>query len=141
MAEHDNGGGRGEVVDRQEDARGPMEVEIGDQMPVEMVTDAEPHAIKEAGAVGSSVEPVGSGSVAEGLPVVGGSSGGSGNIGADGGDVKPIGSPPRGKKAVVEGEETTEVPYREEDVLFRPTSTATTSSSHRQTTKYVIAEH
>ncbi|KAI8550538.1 hypothetical protein RHMOL_Rhmol06G0115000 [Rhododendron molle] len=83
---------------------------------------------KEAGAVGSIVEPVGSDTVAEGSPTVGGSSSGYGSSGAVGDDPRPNRSmprdPARGKGTVVEKEETTEAPvtYREEDVLFRPDS-------------------
>lgn len=60
---------------------------------------------------------------------------------------EPSGSPPRyparGKGAVGTEEESTEAPvgYREEDVLFRPVSTAATSSSHVPITKYDVAEH
>ncbi|KAI8571968.1 hypothetical protein RHMOL_Rhmol01G0162200 [Rhododendron molle] len=68
---------------------------------------AEPRTTEKGGVVGSSVEPVGSGTVAEGSPVVGGSSAGTGGIEAMGDDPGPIGSPPRdparGKGAVVEG--------------------------------------
>ncbi|KAI8555265.1 hypothetical protein RHMOL_Rhmol05G0161500 [Rhododendron molle] len=86
------------------------------------VPEATPRAIEEVGAVGFRVEPVGLGTTAADSPVIGGSSAGAGGSGAVGDDPEPIGSLPRGKGAVVEGEETTEAPfvYREEDVLFRP---------------------
>ncbi|KAI8535824.1 hypothetical protein RHMOL_Rhmol10G0204300 [Rhododendron molle] len=104
--------------------------------------EAEPRTTEEAGVVESSVEPLGSGTVVEGSPVVGGSSGDAGGSGAEGGDVEAIGSPPRdrarGKWAVVE-EEMTEAlfVYREENVLFRP---VVTSSSHWPITKQDVAE-
>ncbi|KAI8572763.1 hypothetical protein RHMOL_Rhmol01G0225500 [Rhododendron molle] len=104
--------------------------------------EAEPRVTGETGAVRSSIELVDTSTVAEDSPVVDGSSVGAGGSGAAGDDLGLIESPPRdparGKGAVIEGEETTEVPYREEDVLFRP---AATLSSHRQITKYGVAEH
>ncbi|KAI8542935.1 hypothetical protein RHMOL_Rhmol08G0178500 [Rhododendron molle] len=119
MAEHGGNSSDGDVIDRPEDMGGPMEVEVGDQWPMETVADAgvvakgggdgsrdqqqevgggdecratkaEPHAIEEARAVEPSVEPVGSGIVAEGSPVVGGSSAGVGGSGAIGDDIGPI---------------------------------------------------
>ncbi|KAI8555089.1 hypothetical protein RHMOL_Rhmol05G0147200 [Rhododendron molle] len=69
-----------------------------------------------SGAVGSNFEARGSGSVAEGSPTVGRSSGDIGGSGAGGGDVEPIGSPPRNSARV-------------------------TSSSHVPITKYDVAEH
>ncbi|KAI8543457.1 hypothetical protein RHMOL_Rhmol08G0219800 [Rhododendron molle] len=69
----------------------------------------------------------------------------AGNNGAGGDETRPSGSPSRdstrGKGVIVEAEKTTEAPFREEDVLFRPSPTAATSSSHRTITKYDIAEH
>ncbi|KAI8535521.1 hypothetical protein RHMOL_Rhmol10G0180400 [Rhododendron molle] len=145
MADHGGNSGGGEVVNRPEDAGGPMETETEDQQPVGVVKEAEPRATEEARALEPSVEPVGSGTTAEGTPVVGGSSGDAGGSGAMGDDLGPIGSPPRdptrGKGAVVAEEETTEIPYREEDVLFRPATTTATSSSHRPITKYDVVEH
>ncbi|KAI8550605.1 hypothetical protein RHMOL_Rhmol06G0120400 [Rhododendron molle] len=55
-------------------------------------TEAEPHVTKEIGTVGPNVEPVGLGTMAEGSPIVGGSSTSVGGSGAGGGDVEPIGS-------------------------------------------------
>ncbi|KAI8529968.1 hypothetical protein RHMOL_Rhmol11G0017300 [Rhododendron molle] len=56
-----------------------------------------------------------------------------------------IGSPPRdparGKRAVVAEEETIEISYQEEYVLFWPVTMAATSSSHKPITKYDVAEH
>ncbi|KAI8563794.1 hypothetical protein RHMOL_Rhmol03G0136800 [Rhododendron molle] len=173
MADHAGNSGSGENVDRPEDAGGPMETEIEHQRPAGVVEGinavvtsggddgesqqqevgggddhraivVEPHVTEEAGAVGSSVEPVGSGTVAEGSPTVGGSSDGGSSSGAVGDDPGPNGSPlrdpARGKGAVVEGEETTEAPvtYREEDVLFR---LAATSSNNILIIKYDVAEH
>ncbi|KAI8560438.1 hypothetical protein RHMOL_Rhmol04G0255200 [Rhododendron molle] len=103
-----------------------------------------------AGAVGSIVESGGSGTVAEGLSIVGGSSDGGGSSGAVGDVPGPNGSPPRdparGKSIVIaeEEEEPTEVPvveYREQDVAFRPTASAVTSSRHIPVTKQDIVEH
>lgn len=122
MADHGDGGGEGEVVDRPEDRGGPMGVDTGDQRPVEAVrvegavvaghdegngdreqevgggderraTEEEPRVIEETRAVEPSIEPVGSGTAAEGSPAVGGSSGGGG--GAIGDDPELTGSPPR----------------------------------------------
>ncbi|KAI8554999.1 hypothetical protein RHMOL_Rhmol05G0139800 [Rhododendron molle] len=130
-----------------------MEADTGDQRPTEAI-GVEGAVVaghnegdggreqEEARAVEPSVEPVGSGTAAEGSPTVGGSSGDVGGSGAVGDDLGPIGSPPRdparGKGVVVAEEETTEIPYREEDVLFQPT---TTSSSHIPITKYDVAKH
>ncbi|KAI8568336.1 hypothetical protein RHMOL_Rhmol02G0190200 [Rhododendron molle] len=173
MADHGNNGIEGEVVDRSADVGGPMETDQGDQKATvgavgasalatgggngregqqQEVSDGddhraievEPRAIKEAEAVGSSVEPVGPGIAAEGTPKAGGSLADVGGSGAMGADLGLNGSPPRdparGKGAVIEEEETTEAPvtYREEDVLFWPTAT---SSSHIPITKYDVAEH
>ncbi|KAI8551021.1 hypothetical protein RHMOL_Rhmol06G0152400 [Rhododendron molle] len=176
MAENNGNGDGGDVINHSEDCGGPMVVETEDQTREGAVagtsvvaasggnggegqqqevagkenhhaTKAEPRATEENGAVGSSIEPVGSGIAAEGTPVVGGSAGGAGGSDVAGDDVEPIGSPPRdparGKGAAVKGEETTEIPvtYREEDVQFRPVATAATSLSHIPITKYDVAEH
>ncbi|KAI8534715.1 hypothetical protein RHMOL_Rhmol10G0118100 [Rhododendron molle] len=107
-----------------------------------------PRATVLTGAVGSSVEPGGSVIVAEGPPMVGGSSGDSGSSGAVGNVPRPTGSPPRdparGKGAVItEEEEPTEVPveYREQDIAFRPAASAAASTRHVPVTKQDIAEH
>ncbi|KAI8555067.1 hypothetical protein RHMOL_Rhmol05G0145900 [Rhododendron molle] len=79
--------------------------------------------------------------------MAGGSSGGSGSGGAVGDDPGPNGSPPRdparGKGTVIAEEEPTEilVEYREQDIAFRPTASAATSSRHVPVTKQDIAEH
>ncbi|KAI8524694.1 hypothetical protein RHMOL_Rhmol13G0168300 [Rhododendron molle] len=166
MADHGSNSGGGEVVDRPEDVGGPMETETEDQQPAgfiegisavvtndgnggesqqqEVGVGYDRRVTEEAGAVGSSVEPVGPGNAVEGMPTVSGSSGGGDGSGAVGDDPGPNGSPPRdparGKRAVVEGEETTEAPitYREEDMLFQPTAT---SLGHIPITKYDVAEH
>ncbi|KAI8559872.1 hypothetical protein RHMOL_Rhmol04G0209200 [Rhododendron molle] len=174
MAEHGDGSG-GEVVQMQDEGAS-MESTIEDQTAeveaadtcalatggddgeqnqqqevgggdVHRAIEREPHGMEEAGAMGSIAEPVGSGTMAEGPPVIGGSSGDIGGSGTVGDDLGPIGSPPRdpmrGKWAIVEGEETAEVPvtYREDDVLFRPAVMAATSSSHVPITKYDVTEH
>ncbi|KAI8559788.1 hypothetical protein RHMOL_Rhmol04G0201700 [Rhododendron molle] len=124
MAEHDNGGSEGEVVDRPEDRGGPMETQTGDQTATEgavgtsavvadggngdegqqqevggrenrRATEAKPRATEEAGAVGSSAELVGSGTVAEGSPIVGGSSVSAEGSSAMGDDPGLNWSPPR----------------------------------------------
>ncbi|KAI8572594.1 hypothetical protein RHMOL_Rhmol01G0211700 [Rhododendron molle] len=176
MADHGGNGGNGEIVDRPEDWGETMAVEQEDQQSAEAVvdtgavvegggdggegreqevgdganrraTEAEPRATKEAGAVGSSVEPAGLGTVAECSPTVGGSLadvGGSATVGDDPGpNVSPPRDPAKGKGVVAEEEETREVPveYREEDVAFWPVATAATSLSHIPITKYGVAEH
>ncbi|KAI8542339.1 hypothetical protein RHMOL_Rhmol08G0131000 [Rhododendron molle] len=100
------------------------------------------------GAVGSILVVGGSSTVAEGSPIVGGSSGGVSGSGAAGDDPGLNETPPRdsarGKGAVIaEEKEPTEVPidYREEDIAFRPAETAATSSRHVPITKQDIAEH
>ncbi|KAI8542630.1 hypothetical protein RHMOL_Rhmol08G0152500 [Rhododendron molle] len=107
-------------------------------------SEAEPRATEEVGATGPNVEPVDSSTGARGSSIVGGSSGDARGSGAEGGDVEAIGPPLRdpakGKGAVVKGEETTEAPFHEEDVLFRPTATTAISSSHRPITKYDVVE-
>ncbi|KAI8538176.1 hypothetical protein RHMOL_Rhmol09G0081700 [Rhododendron molle] len=101
-----------------------------------------------AGAVGSIVESGGSGTVAEGSPIVGGGSLGDGGSSSAVDDILgPNASPPRdlarGKGVATEEEETTEIPveYREQDIAFRPAETAATSSRHVPVTKQDIAEH
>ncbi|KAI8551447.1 hypothetical protein RHMOL_Rhmol06G0186500 [Rhododendron molle] len=107
--------------------------------------EEEPRATEEIGAVGHSVEPLDPSTAVGGSVVTGKSSGDGGSSGAGSGDIDPNRSPPRnperGKGAIVEGEQTTEIPYREEDVLLRPATTAAISSSHRQITKYDVTEH
>ncbi|KAI8560122.1 hypothetical protein RHMOL_Rhmol04G0231400 [Rhododendron molle] len=110
-------------------------------------TEGNPRAMVLLGAVGSIVESEGSGTVAEGSPTVGGSSGGVCSSSAMGDILRPNTSlprdPARGKGVVAEEEEATEIPveYREQDVAFRPAETATTSSRHVPVTKQDIAEH
>ncbi|XP_058214656.1 uncharacterized protein LOC131326078 [Rhododendron vialii] len=165
MADHGSGGNEGEVVDRPEDQGGPMEVEIGDQQPVETVLgigavvagsddgdqshvqevggDDEHRATEEAGATGSVVRPLDPSVTVEGSVVIGGDSGVAGGSGADGDDMGPSGFTPRdlvrGKGVTAEEEEAPGVPfmYREKDVLFRP---AATSSSHRPIMKQDVTE-
>ncbi|KAI8529850.1 hypothetical protein RHMOL_Rhmol11G0006400 [Rhododendron molle] len=90
---------------------------------------------------------MGSGTIAEGSPELGGSSGDVEGSGAVGDDTGPSQTPPRdstkGKGVAVEEERTTEIPipFREDDVAFRPAASEATSSSHVQVTKYDIAEH
>ncbi|KAI8529791.1 hypothetical protein RHMOL_Rhmol11G0001000 [Rhododendron molle] len=134
MADHGDGGGGEEVVDRPEDRGGPMESQFGDQMATEEVTG-------------------GSGTVAKGSSVVGGSSGGVGGSGAAGDDPAPNGTPlrnlARGKgiavsEEPVEEEQTTKAApfeFREEDIAFRPPVTAATSSHHVPITKDDITAH
>ncbi|KAI8547543.1 hypothetical protein RHMOL_Rhmol07G0204300 [Rhododendron molle] len=184
MADHDGNGGTGEVVDRPEGRGEPMAVEQEDQQLVEAIAhtgavvevggdgaqgreqevgDGEnPHATEEnpratvpIGAVGSISEAEGPGVVAEGPPMVGGSSGGSGSGGAAGDEPGSNGSPPRdpmkGKSTVIaeeekpiEEEQVTEEPpveIREQDIVFRPPVTAATSSRHVPITYDDIAEH
>ncbi|KAI8536173.1 hypothetical protein RHMOL_Rhmol10G0235600 [Rhododendron molle] len=175
MAEHGNGGGEGEVVDRVEDRGGPMETQTGDRSATkeavgtsavvagggddgasqqqEVGDEENPRATVPTGAVGSISEAEGPGIVAEGPPMVGGSSGGSGSSGAVGDKPGPNGSPPRdlarGKSVavseeLVEKEQITEiapVEIREEDIAFRPPATAATSSRHLPITYGDIAEH
>ncbi|KAI8568955.1 hypothetical protein RHMOL_Rhmol02G0241000 [Rhododendron molle] len=115
MADHGSNSDGGEVVDRPGDAGGPMETQTGDQTATEeavgtsvavaggghggegreqevgggenrRATEAEPRATEGVGTVVSSVESVGPGTAAEGMPEVGGSSanvGGSGAVGDD----------------------------------------------------------
>ncbi|KAI8535806.1 hypothetical protein RHMOL_Rhmol10G0202700 [Rhododendron molle] len=124
MADPNDNGGDGDVIDRLEDRGGPMVVETGDQTREEVVTGAgaiveddgdggegceqeagneekgpateeNPHAMVPTGVVGPILATEGSGLVVEGPPVVGGSSGGGDNSGAGGDDPGPNGSPPR----------------------------------------------
>ncbi|KAI8542992.1 hypothetical protein RHMOL_Rhmol08G0183900 [Rhododendron molle] len=124
MVEHDNGGGGREVVDRPEDAEGPMEVEIEDQTVatvamgqgvmiegsgdgrgdreqevggevVQRTPESEPRVSKEVRAVGPSAEPMASGTMARASIVVDGSSGSAEGNGASGGDIRPTASPPK----------------------------------------------
>ncbi|KAI8571964.1 hypothetical protein RHMOL_Rhmol01G0161800 [Rhododendron molle] len=152
MADHDGIGDSSDVIDRLENRGWTMEADQGDQTAAERpvgagatavgggdggegqqqevdggenrrVTKAEPRATKEAGAAGAS----GLGYRSRGLA----------------NSWSPLKDLTRGKGAAVEEEETTEVPvtYREEDILFRPAATATTSSSHIPITKYDVAKH
>ncbi|KAI8538396.1 hypothetical protein RHMOL_Rhmol09G0099800 [Rhododendron molle] len=187
MADHGDGGGSGEVVDRSEDQGGMMVAEMGDETVAETVgvssaaaesggdgvqeqqqetagdevpraAESETRARDQIGAVGVSGEPEVSGMVAEGLPVVGGSSGGIIGSGAGEDDTGPSQTPPRdsakGKGAVIaeeqveeaqpEREQTIEadpVEVREEDIAFRPPAGAATSSRHVPITFDEIAEH
>ncbi|KAI8534856.1 hypothetical protein RHMOL_Rhmol10G0129100 [Rhododendron molle] len=183
MADHSDGGGGGEVVDRPEDRGGPMGVEIVDQGPAEAVGDigaevgeggdgiqgceeeaaggevsraveAEPRAMDQAVVVEPSSEPVDSGMVAEGPPVVEGSSGGiSGSTGTRGDNSGSFESPPRdpakGKGVITEEEqaekeqatEAATVEIREVNIAFRPPVTAATSSRHVPITLDDVAEH
>ncbi|KAI8559935.1 hypothetical protein RHMOL_Rhmol04G0215200 [Rhododendron molle] len=128
MADHGGSGGDGDVVDQPEDRGGPMEIQTVDRQTAEGTEE-------------------GPGTVAEGPPIVGGSSGDGGSSGAVGDVPGSNGSPPRdparGKGVVAEEEETTEilVEYREQDVAFRPAETSATSSRHVPVTKQDIAEH
>lgn len=170
MADHGGNGGVGEVIDRPEDRGGPTEIQTEDQTAAtvtegqgaveggngdggedreqeivgggdQRAPEAEPCATKESGAVGPSVEPLGSSTVARASPIVVGGSGDAGGNNSGSGETGPSGSPPRdpakGKGAVTGEEETTGVPvtYREEDVLFWP---AATSSSHWPITKHDV---
>ncbi|KAI8559727.1 hypothetical protein RHMOL_Rhmol04G0196600 [Rhododendron molle] len=110
MADHGDGGGEEEVVDRLEDRGGPMEVNTGDQQPAEAggvegavvaghdkgdggceqevgggderrPTEAEPRAIKEARAVEPVVRPLDPNMTVASSVV---SSGGSRNAGSSG---------------------------------------------------------
>ncbi|KAI8538685.1 hypothetical protein RHMOL_Rhmol09G0124000 [Rhododendron molle] len=110
-------------------------------------TKAVPRATEETGVMRPSASPLGLSTVAEGSPmVIEGETGDVSGGGAGGDDIGPGQTPPRdsakGKGAVIE-EDTPEisVPYREEDIVFRPTVTAATSSSHVPITKYDVAEH
>ncbi|KAI8555033.1 hypothetical protein RHMOL_Rhmol05G0142800 [Rhododendron molle] len=135
MADHGGNGSGGEVIDRPEDRGGPMATEQEDQKTTEEARvrgaviedggdgggdqqqeagDGESRrATVEASPVGPVVEPVGSGTVAEGSPILGRSSGDVEGSGAVGDDTGPSQTLPRdsakGKGAVVEEEETTEV--------------------------------
>ncbi|KAI8542994.1 hypothetical protein RHMOL_Rhmol08G0184100 [Rhododendron molle] len=128
----------------------------GDEVP--RAAESETRARDQIGAVGVSGEPEVSGMVAEGLPVVGGSSGGIIGSGAGEDDTGPSQTPPRdsakGKGAVIaeeqveeaqpEREQTIEadpVEVREEDIAFRPPAGAATSSRHVPITFDEIAEH
>ncbi|KAI8546939.1 hypothetical protein RHMOL_Rhmol07G0158700 [Rhododendron molle] len=125
MADHCDGGGEGEVIDRVEDRGGPMETQTGDRTTVEeaagvsavvtgsggdggedqqqevsdeekdRVTEVNPRARVLSGAVGSIPEAEGSSAEAEGPPMVGGDSGDGSNSGAVGDDTGTNGSPPR----------------------------------------------
>ncbi|KAI8572071.1 hypothetical protein RHMOL_Rhmol01G0170200 [Rhododendron molle] len=176
MADHGDGSGEGEVVDRVEDRGGPMGTETGDQTASEgaagvsavvagggdggasqqqevsdeentRATEENPHATVLSATLGPIFEAEGSGTVARGPLMAGGSSGGSGSGGAVGDDPGPNGSPPRdparGKGTVIVEEEPTEilVEYREQDIAFRPAASAATSSRHVPVTKQDIAEH
>ncbi|KAI8559928.1 hypothetical protein RHMOL_Rhmol04G0214500 [Rhododendron molle] len=184
MAEHGNSGSEGEVVDRVEDRGGPMEIQTGDQTATEeaastsaavagdgdggisqqqevgdgekgRATEENPRATVPTGAMGSISEAKGPGVVAEGPPMVSGSSGGFGSGGAVGEDPGPNGSLPRdpakGKSTVIAEEEKPieeeqtygepPVEIREQDIAFRPPVTAATSSRHVPITYDDIAEH
>ncbi|KAI8546934.1 hypothetical protein RHMOL_Rhmol07G0158200 [Rhododendron molle] len=177
MAEEGGNGGSGVVIDRPGDEGASMEPKIDDQTAAtttenqgvvvagggdggegreqEVGNEEKGHATEEnpratvlPGAVGSIREAEGLGTVAEGSPIVGGSSGGVGGSGAAGDDPGPNGSPPRdparGESAVIaEEEEPTEIPveYMEQDIAFRPAASAATSSRHAPVTKQDIAEH
>ncbi|KAI8537838.1 hypothetical protein RHMOL_Rhmol09G0055200 [Rhododendron molle] len=118
-------------------------------------TKENPRATVPIGAVGSISEAEGPRVVAEGPPMVGGSSGGSGSGGAAGDEPGSNGSPPRdpmkGKSTVIaeeekpiEEEQVTEEPpveMREQDIAFRPPVTAATSSRHVPITYDDITEH
>ncbi|KAI8568944.1 hypothetical protein RHMOL_Rhmol02G0239900 [Rhododendron molle] len=136
----------GATVGDGSDGDGDREQEIGGE-DVRRATEEEPRATVEASPVGPGVESEGSGSVAVGSRVVDRSSGGARDSGAGGDDTGPSESQTRdsdkGKGVVVEEERTTKspIPFREEDVAFRPAATAATSLSHVPVTKYDIAEH
>ncbi|KAI8568396.1 hypothetical protein RHMOL_Rhmol02G0195700 [Rhododendron molle] len=123
--------GTSAVVASGGDGGSGQQQEVGDAEK-DRKTEENPRATVLAGAVGSIVESGGSGTVAEGLSIVGGSSGGGGSSGAVGDVPGPNGSQPRdpvrGKSAVIaEEEEPIEVPvveYREQDVAFRPAASA-----------------
>ncbi|KAI8571790.1 hypothetical protein RHMOL_Rhmol01G0146300 [Rhododendron molle] len=161
MADHGTGGGEGEVVDHPGDRGEQMAVEETDQMVAEparvegavlidggdglqgrdqeaaggenpRVVEGEPHARDQAGAVGSSGEPENSGMVAEGPPMV---ERGSGDA---------EGSEEHVEEVHIEEVQTTEadpIEVRAEDVTFRPTAGAATSSRHVPITYADIAEH
>ncbi|KAI8542729.1 hypothetical protein RHMOL_Rhmol08G0161900 [Rhododendron molle] len=105
MADHGDGSGEGEVVDRVEDRGGPMGIETGDQTASEgaagvsavvagggdggasqqqevsdeentRTTEENPHATVLSATMGPIFEAEGSGTVARGPPMAGGSSGG-----------------------------------------------------------------
>ncbi|KAI8568399.1 hypothetical protein RHMOL_Rhmol02G0196000 [Rhododendron molle] len=124
MAEHGNGGSEGEVVDQPEDAGGPMEVEKGDQQPLEAVmgqgvvvashgggnqgrkqevcgedvwhmSKREQCATEEPRAVGPSVEPMGSSAAVGGPSIIGRGTGGADGSGAGGDDTGSSESSPR----------------------------------------------
>ncbi|KAI8563760.1 hypothetical protein RHMOL_Rhmol03G0134100 [Rhododendron molle] len=185
MADHGGNEGEGEVVDQPGDRGETMAVETVEEQEAEAVVnrsvetprggdgiqdreqeaaggeesravEAEPGARDQAGAVGSSSEPKGSGMVAEGPPMVDRGSGGAEGNGAVGDNTEPSQTPPRdsAKGAVVEEEhveeermekeQTTEaatVEIREEDIAFRPPATAATSSRHVPITFDDIVEH
>ncbi|XP_058211605.1 B3 domain-containing protein Os03g0622100-like [Rhododendron vialii] len=124
MAEHDNGGGRGEVLDRPEDVGGPMEVETADQQPAEpplgvgaavagggdgvqgheqevgsegdhRATVSDHRATEEAGATGLVVQPLDPSMAVEGSVVIGGGFGrDTGSSGAGGDGVDGDGTGP-----------------------------------------------
>ncbi|KAI8559961.1 hypothetical protein RHMOL_Rhmol04G0217400 [Rhododendron molle] len=125
--------------DHQEEAAGGEE---------HRATEAVPRVTEETGAVGPSAEPVNSDIVAEERSsTVEGNSGEASGSGAASDNSGPSRSPPRdsakGKGIVTEEEETTEIPipFRKDDVAFRPAASAATSSSHVRVTKNDIAEH
>ncbi|KAI8535809.1 hypothetical protein RHMOL_Rhmol10G0203000 [Rhododendron molle] len=147
MAEHCEGNGSGEVVDRPQDEGMSMATDQGDQTTVGVIAEL-------TGAVGPRVEPSDPGTVAEGSPTVEGSLADVEGSEAVGDDPGPNESPPRdparGKSTVIaeeeaaEREQTTEEPpveTREQDIAFRPPASAATSSRHVPVTKQDIAEH
>ncbi|KAI8535753.1 hypothetical protein RHMOL_Rhmol10G0198300 [Rhododendron molle] len=167
MAEHGGNGSGGEVINRPEDAGGPMETETEDQQPAGAVestsavvaeggdgsgdqqqevgggdehraTEAEPRATEEIGVVGYTVEPLDPSTDVGVSVVTGRSSSDAEGSGAGGDETGP--SKSKGKGVVTREEETTEtsVEYREEDVLFRPT---VISSSYWPIKKHNVAEH
>ncbi|KAI8535378.1 hypothetical protein RHMOL_Rhmol10G0169600 [Rhododendron molle] len=146
MAEEGGNGDSGTVIDRPGDEGANQQQETGDAEK-DCAREGNPRATVQTEAVGPRIESAGSGAVAEGSPMVGGSSGGGGSSGAVGDDPGPNRTPPRdparGKGVVAEEEKATEVPieYREQDVAFRPAKTAATSSHHVPVTKQDIAEH
>ncbi|KAI8559534.1 hypothetical protein RHMOL_Rhmol04G0181100 [Rhododendron molle] len=124
MADHGDGSGGGEVVDKPEDRGGPMTVEETDQTAANPVgvegavveeggdgsgnreqatgdeknyraSEAEPRATEQARAVGSISEPVGTNTEVRISPTVGGSSDGVDSSGAAGDDTGPNQTPSR----------------------------------------------
>ncbi|KAI8547560.1 hypothetical protein RHMOL_Rhmol07G0205700 [Rhododendron molle] len=187
MADHGVGGGEGEVVDQPGDRGETMAVEIEEEQAAEAVAsrsaeiphggdgvlgreqetsreevrrtiESVPRAMDQVGAVGSSSEPMNSGTAAEGPPMVERGFGDVEGSGAIGDNTESSQTPPRdsakGKGAVIEEEhveeahieerQTTEaaiVEIREKDITFRPPAGAATSSRHVPITYADIAEH